>query len=229
MGRTSLAALSVVAFLLLASLSAAQLGEVAGQPLVNVSVGGSNSVQIIVLNQANYSLPVRVVPPTLTSSTPNAITPTVTLSPMNGNIPPRGSLVINITVKVPGGDKPGYVWTGVMQVLTSPATTGQSGATIIEGVAKTITVTATKPIFNIYEYLIPAAIVIVIVAAVGAFLKLRKKPATKKAKAQASAKSKSAKGKKSRRAARKTTKRKSSGAKRKKATRARGRSQRRRR
>ncbi len=201
MNRTSLAVLSLFSFLFLfSSISTAQLGEVAGQPHFNVSIGGSNSIQITVINEATYPLPVRVILPSLTSTDANAITPDLTANPMVATIPAGKELNINLTVRMPGGtNKPGYSWSGILQVVTAPNSTsgGSTGATIIEGVAKIVSISAIKSTFNIYDYLIPAVIVIIVVAAIvvaykkGMFARKKKaQPTAAKTKAAATRKGK---------------------------------------
>ena len=176
-----LLALSICSFLLIASISAAQLGEVAGQPHFNVSIGSSNTLTVTVTNQAQYPLPIKVILPTLMSNDANAITPGVAASPMAGNIPAEGQLQINVTVYMPGGtNMPGYTWTGIMQVLAVPANSSSSGgmgASILAGVAKVITVTATEGVHatKTYDYITPLGIAAIIVASAGLLAAYRRK------------------------------------------------------
>jgi len=182
MNRSSLAVLSLFSFLLLfTSISVAQLGEVAGQPHFNVSIGARETLPVILVDQASYPLPVRVMLPTLTSKDANAISPILSASPMEGNIPADGELQINVTAYMPGGtNKPGYTWTGVMQIITVPTNASApsaGGASILEGVAKIITVTATQHVSSLWDYLVPAVVVVVVIAAAGAaFLFYRGRP-----------------------------------------------------
>lgn len=172
MNKSGLAVFSLFSFLLIfSSISVAQLGEVAGQPTINVSIGSSNSVIITVVNQAGTPLPVKVILPSLVSKDANAITPTVTASPLEANVPAGGSLNINLSVYMPGGtNKPGYTWTGIMQIVTVPTSSGTGsgeGAAIIEGVAKIVTVNAAQHIPSIWDYLwLIVLVVIVIVVAI---------------------------------------------------------------
>jgi hypothetical protein len=189
MNKSGLAVLSLFSFLLIfSSISVAQLGEVAGQPTVNVSIGSSNSVIITVVNQAGTPLPVKVILPSLVSKDANAITPTVSANPLEGNVPAGGDLHINLTVYMPGGtNKPGYTWTGIMQIVTVPTTSGAGaggGAAIIEGVAKIVTVNAAQHISSIWDYLwiIVLVVVIVVVAIVVLIAKMKGMLGGKKAK-----------------------------------------------
>lgn len=170
MNKSALAVLSLFSFLLIFStISVAQLGEIAGQPHFNVSIGGRQSLAVTVVNQADYPLPMKVILPNLVSKTANAVTPTFTANPMMGNVPPGGSLRINITVYMPGGtNKPGYSWTGVMQMVVVANSSVTNGASITEGVAKLITVDAAPHIPSIWDYawlmvLVVAAVVVVVV------------------------------------------------------------------
>jgi hypothetical protein len=225
MNKSTLAVLSLFSFLLIfSSISVAQLGEVAGQPSFNVSIGNSNTLVITVINQASYPLPIKVILPPLVSKDANAITPTVTAFPLVGNIPAQGEMKINVTVYMPGGtNKPGYTWQGVLQVITvpTPAASGSGGATgasILEGVAKIVTVTAKPYVFNIDNYIVYIVIAVVaVIAAVGVLVARSKgmlggrakkgKAASAKSKAALKAKGKKATSKK------KSTKRKASGKK----------------
>ena len=177
MDKSALAALSIFSFLLIfTSISAAQLGEVAGQPHFNVSIGSSNSIIITVVNQAGYPLPVKVLLPNLLSKTANTVTPVVTAVPMEGNVPSGGDLHINVTVYMPGGtNMPGDTWTGIMQVVTvSNSSSGSGGgAQILEGVAKIVTVTATAHISSLWDYLWIAVVIVVIVVILVVLLLLR--------------------------------------------------------
>jgi hypothetical protein len=179
MRRYSLAVFSLFSFLLFFSMvSSAQLGEVAGQPHFNVSLGGSNSINITVINEATYPLPITVLLPTLTSTDPNAITPGIMAYPMHAVIPAGKELQINITVHMPEGtNKPGYSWSGILQVLTVPNSSsgGGGGASIIEGVAKIVSISATKHVASIWDYIVPIGVVVIIVAAVAGILVARSK------------------------------------------------------
>ena len=130
------------------------------------------------INEAPYPLPIRVILPSLTSTDANAITPVITASPMEAPYPPIRTS-INVTVQMPGGtNKPGYSWGGILQVLTVPNSTatggGATGATIIEGVAKIISITAAPHVTTIWDYLLPIAIVAIIVVAAGILVARRK-------------------------------------------------------
>lgn len=204
MNRSSLVAFSLFSFILITSIAAAQLGEVAGQPTFNTSIGGTNTIQITIINQANYQLPVKVILPVLTTKDANTITPTVTAAPMVGNVPPDGQLHINVTVYVPGGtNKPGDSWTGVLQIVTIPTTSSSAGgATILEGVAKVVTINAGQPTFNISDYLIPIAVVVIVaVAAAGVYMMRKKgKGPSRKSSAAAKRSTRGRKGSRSRKA-----------------------------
>jgi len=172
---------SFLAFVLSASFSSAQLGEVAGQPSFNVSLGGSESFTITVLNSGSTPMPVQVILPTL-NNIANTTTPTVTANPISGTIPPDSSMNINVTVSMPSNSKNlGHVWTGVLQVVENYSTPGSSsggmGATFKAGVAKIVTITAHVPKFNILEFLVPVVVVIVIGGAGAYYYAVRKKAA----------------------------------------------------
>ncbi|MGC8622420.1 MAG: hypothetical protein ACP5UC_00435 [Candidatus Micrarchaeia archaeon] len=160
----------------------AQLGEVAGQPSFNVSLGGSESQTITIINEGSVPLPFRVVLPSL-NTIANTTTPAVTAFPMSGSIAPNSEFEINVTVHMPSNSKNlGHTWTGVMQIIENStiSTSGASGegAVIVEGVAKIITITASQPKFNILEIIVPA---IIVVAAVGAGVALYYRNKSKKA------------------------------------------------
>lgn len=194
MGKYSTSLLLLISILLIGStilVSSAQLGEIAGQPTIPVNLGGSNSVNITVVNQGSTPLPIRVVLPML-NTIKNTTTPIVTASPMNGSIPPNSEFVIKLTVYMPSAkNKAGLSWTGIMQIIEVPPNTpasATSSAQIIAGVAKIVTIDSIAPVFDIYEYLIPAIVIIVIV--VVALYLYRSKKAKPKAAATAKSSSK---------------------------------------
>ncbi len=168
MNKSSLAVLSLFSFLLIfTTVSVAQLGEVAGQPHFLVNLGGSNSIVITILSQAGYPLPIKVILPTLTSTDANAITPIVTATPMEANVPVGGDLYINVTVHMPEGtNKPGYSWSGVLQVVAVSNSSSGGGAQILEGVAKIVSVTAEQHVPSIWDYLWLMILIVAIVVAI---------------------------------------------------------------
>lgn len=161
-----LAALSILLFTALVPV--AQLGEIAGQPHFNVSLGGSETINITIINQGNAPLPFRIVLPTLTTI-PNTTTPIVTATPLNSSIPPHSNSKISVTVHMPEGkNRPGLTWTGILQIVelsTNSTSSGGASASVVEGVAKIVTITSTAHVFSIWD-IVPYAIVIIVIVAV---------------------------------------------------------------
>ncbi|MEM3661942.1 MAG: hypothetical protein QXG73_03885 [Candidatus Micrarchaeaceae archaeon] len=172
--------------LLIPSIAYAQLGEVAGQPFFNVSIGSSESITITIINSGSTPIPFRVVLPTLNTIV-NTTQPIVTASPSSGAIPAGSSMSINVTVQMPSDKRNiGHTWTGVLQINeVSNATTGPGmGAVITAGVAKIITIYASPPKFNPFIYVIASIIIAAIVVVLVYLLVVRKRaPARAKARA----------------------------------------------
>ncbi len=95
-----------IALSLLININYAQLGEVAGQLNFNVNLSSSQTQQMIIINSGKTNLQYEVFAPTL-QMIANTTTPTITVSPINGTLRPYEQQTINITVYMPGGDKPG--------------------------------------------------------------------------------------------------------------------------
>jgi len=147
----------------------AQLGEVAGQPFFNVSIGSSKSLTVTIINEGSSPLPFKVILPTLNTIV-NTTQPIVTANPMDGAIPAGSSMAINVTVQMPYDKRNvGHTWTGILQVIeVSNATSGGGmGAVIIAGVAKIVTIYASEPVFNIIPYIIGGIVAVVVVAGGG--------------------------------------------------------------
>jgi len=156
----------------------AELGEVAGQPNFNVSLGQSETLNVTLLNSGDEPIGFSVVMPVL-STVPDATTPTVTAYPMNGIIQPRSPYRVAITVHMPTAkNKPGLSWTGVMQFLQVSNVSNPGGAVLQVGVAKIVTITAmaaAKPEPS-EMYLLFAALAVVCAGAVAYYVvKLRAK------------------------------------------------------
>lgn len=216
-----------------AYIAKAQLGEVAGQPSFNVSLGSSESITVTIINEGSVPLPFKVILPTL-NTIANTTTPSVTASPMSGSIAPNSDTSINVTVNMPSNSKNlDHTWTGVMQIVENSAvsTSGSSGegAVIVEGVAKIITITASPPKFNIFEIIVPAVIVVAVAGAgVALYYRNKGKKALESRKARRAEVAKAIKGRKGRKTERKKTAtrkrtRTSSKTKRRKGTRSRAR------
>lgn len=190
----------------------AQIGEVAGHLAFSVQVGHTQSLQLTVLNEGGSSIGFSVIVPTQlqVTSGPNSIIgqtqPTVTAFPLNGTIPSRGSVAINVTVFMPLNDTPGQAsWEGIIQVLQSSNLTNPGGAVLQEGVAKifsaaaipsTTTTTSTTSSSSVPQgpvaatsggLLVPIIIVIIVVAIVAYYVKSRKPAATRRAPGRAPA------------------------------------------
>ncbi len=156
----------------LAAVSSAQLGEQAGQPTLNVSVGGSAVFNYSVMNSGSSTINFTVILPVL-NTIPHNATPTVTITPMSGSLPPGGSKTISIRVSVPSGDKVGLKWQGVVQVVEvvpSVSSSGGLGATINAGIAKILTIYSTAPKTSPILYYIIAIVVVAVIAVAAYYL-----------------------------------------------------------
>ncbi|MCL5680207.1 MAG: hypothetical protein M1465_02620 [Candidatus Marsarchaeota archaeon] len=158
--------LSFSLFLILGTMAYAQLGEQAGQPSFNISVGSSSTFNYSILNSGSSPIPFKVVPPTL-NIIPHNATPIVTVVPMNGTLAPNSQQVISIRVSIPYSDKPYLKWQGILSVVEVSPTqniTGGTGAVIEAGIAKIVTIESApaKGIPEIY-YIISALVVIIAV------------------------------------------------------------------
>ena len=172
------------------ALSYAQLGEQAGQPTMNVSVGSSATFNYSILNGGSTPINFTVILPTL-NTIPHNATPTVTVTPMNGTLAPHSNMAVSIKVDVPGSDKPGLEWQGIVQVVEAAPTkitSSGEGAVITAGVAKILTIysAAPKPIPLIYYIVAIVVVVIVIVAVISAVILRRSSKARTRMVARAS-------------------------------------------
>ncbi|MEM3753749.1 MAG: hypothetical protein QW778_04075 [Candidatus Micrarchaeaceae archaeon] len=176
-------------FLLLSvsEIAYAQLGEVAGQPFFNVSIGSSESITVTVINSGSVPIPFRVLLPTLNTIV-NTTQPIVTASPSSGTIPAGSSMGINVTVQMPPDKRNiGHTWTGILQVVEVSNTTAGPGmgAVITAGVAKIITIYASPPKFNPFIYIVGGIIIVAVVAVLLAYLIVVRKRTPARAKAKA--------------------------------------------
>lgn len=173
------AALALVVLLFaLSTVSYAQLGEQAGEPFFNISVGSSSTFNYSILNSGSTPINYTVILPKL-NTIPHNATPTVTVTPMNGTLGPSSQQVISIRVSIPSSDKPHLKWQGILSVVeTSAATniTSGAGAVIRAGVAKIVTVESepSKGLPLIYYMVAILAVIIVVVVAVYAKFSVRR-------------------------------------------------------
>ncbi len=196
------------------SLAEAQLGEVAGQPFFNVSIGSSKSLTVTIINEGSSPLPFKIILPTL-NTIANTTQPVVTASPMGGAIPAQGSMKINVTVQMPSDKRNmGHTWTGILQIVevNNATSSGGMGAVIVAGVAKIVTIYASKPVFNPLPYIIAGIVAVVVVVGGGSYYLHAKRKAAKAARLKAAKRiAKKVKGKRAkprRKAAKKATARK---------------------
>lgn len=185
----------------------AQFGEQAGQPTLNVSLGGSATFNYSVLNFGSTPRNFTVVSPTL-NTIPHNATPTVTVTPMSGFINPGAQQEISIKVSMPSSDKIGLKWQGIVQVVEVAPSSGSSGgmgATITAGVAKILTIYSIAPKASpLIYYIISIAIVIIVIAVVAYFVAIKRKARVKRKKERRAIRKvkKGAKGRKKRKVAR---------------------------
>lgn len=173
------AALALVVLLFaLSTVAYAQLGEQAGEPFFNISVGSSSTFNYSILNSGSTPINYTVILPKLNTIPYNA-TPTVAVTPMNGTLGPDSQQVISIRVSIPSSDKPHLKWQGILSVVeTSAATniTSGAGAVIREGVAKIVTIESAPPKAGIpLVYYLIAVLIAIVVVAVAAYAKLSRK------------------------------------------------------
>lgn len=180
-GRTA-ALLFIAAAIVAASAyyASADLGMVAGPLNFNVSVGGYETLQFRAFNSGNQPISFNVVPPSFTEIA-NQSTPSVTISPANGTMAPHTELLFNVTVHVPGKDKPGDFWDNIIQVVEVSNVTNTNGATVLEGVGKEISVTSapSKTDYPLIIGVIIAAAIIVSASALHLKRRMRRSPQPK--------------------------------------------------
>lgn len=162
-------------FMLFAALAAslaivanAQIGEVAGTPHFNVSLGGTETLNYTVLSAANYPIGFNVSQIHV-NHLPGETDPVVTVSPTNGIIQPHTPVQLNVTVYMPTtNNTSGDVWHGYVSVVAVPVNnTGgsQGGASIQAGTLKQLYIAAAPAKTN--WLLIGAAVIVVVVVVVG--------------------------------------------------------------
>jgi hypothetical protein len=175
----------------LLNLSFSSIGQIAGPLNFNVSIGGTQSQTLTIINSGdepiNYSST-----PTVTTLIPNATMPQITINPSNGIVEPHGRVCLNVTVYMPGNkNKPGMKWQGYVSTVELTTMSMVGGANIQAGVLKMMAITAAPPKIPIMLYAgIAIAVAIVVIAIVAYYLKKRGK---KKAGAVAARASKRAK------------------------------------
>lgn len=175
-------------FLLLQSVYG-QFGEVAGQPTINVPLGGANATNVTLANSGPTPIRFTSVLPSFTNygkTTP----PVITLIPENGTIPPYSDLNIEIRAYLPAhNNSVGDSWTGIVQFVEVSNTTNAGGAVINAGLAKILTVKAAHPKLDLLLY--AAAVIVLVLIALVSYLALRKRKRAKKAASAKAAKSES--------------------------------------
>jgi len=184
--NANLAYVSIFLVLVFSSAIAnAQIGVVAGQPVFNISIGDSQTLNVILVNSGDDPIGFSAAPVSLTAI-PNATTPTVTVYPMNGTILGHGSFKVSVTVYIPyDKNKPGLSWTGLLQFLQASNATNPGGAVLQIGVLKVLTVNAAEAIFPMTLFIISIVIVvIVIIAIIIILLYLRRRKKKKEATAK---------------------------------------------
>ncbi|MDE1856704.1 MAG: hypothetical protein KGH98_01315 [Candidatus Micrarchaeota archaeon] len=161
-------------FLLLAILAGsialvadAQIGEVAGTPHFNVSLGSTQTLNYTILSAANYPIGFNVSQIHINHIN-NKTDPVVSVSPMRGIIQPHTPVQLNVTVYMPTtNNTPGDVWHGYVSVVaTSVNSTGGSlgGASVQAGTLKQLYIAASPAKTN--WLMIGGAVVAVIIVIV---------------------------------------------------------------
>ena len=178
MKLTYLSLLLLSVLVSLAAIPAAQLGEQAGQPNMNVPLGGSATFNYSILNAGASPINFTVILPTL-NTIPHNTTPTVAVTPMSGTLAPYSQHTISIMVSLSGSDKTNLTWQGVLQVVEATPQTVSSGgasATITAGVAKILTIHSVAPKgWPIIYFVVLFAAVAVVISAASYLLFMRKK------------------------------------------------------
>ncbi|MGC8694066.1 MAG: hypothetical protein ACP5RI_00370 [Candidatus Micrarchaeia archaeon] len=139
--------LTIIFLFALSTFTFSQLGQEAGQPYINVSVGSTSNYSYLIFNSGSNSIYYQVVLPTL-NNIPNSITPTVLVTPMNGTLAPDSQQVINIKVSIPSNDAPYLKWQGILQIIETSSiqnSTSGMGIVIREGIAKILTIESLPP------------------------------------------------------------------------------------
>lgn len=166
----------IFAAILIFSLPAvsADLGMVAGPLNFNVSAGGHETMQFRAFNNGGSSINFNVIPPSY-AQIPNQTTPTIVITPQNGSIAPHSQLTFNVTVYMPGNDKPGDFWDNIAQVVAVGNATSASGATVSAGVGKEISITSApaKTDWTLIYAAAAFAVIVVVIAACAYYFLLR--------------------------------------------------------
>ncbi len=170
--------------ILVSTIVYAQLGEVAGPVAFDVNISSSQTLQLNVINSGNSPIFYKIILPALVSHQVNSTTPNITSStPLIGTIMPYEQMSVNLTVYMPSGkNKPGYSWSGIVQVVETTNQTQAGGAVVQGGVAKIISISASEPKpLNPLIYL--AGVIVIAAIAAFAYKKaiVSKKPARKSA------------------------------------------------
>lgn len=162
------------------------IGEVGGSLFFNVSLGSTQTNSMTIINAGDEPLGFRMVLPTLTLrsniynfTAANTTLPVITISPMNGTMPPHTQQQINVTVYMPvGTNKPNLTWEGLVQALATGNPAQVGGASIQGGVGKVITIRSApeKPLIIPFSAIL---LVIMIAAGTGLYYATRKKKETR--------------------------------------------------
>lgn len=176
----------VLSLILIVGVASSQFGMMAGQPHLNVYIGGSNTTNITLMNTGSMPISFNVILPVF-PNLKNESVPNVTMSVTSGTIPPHQNMKIYITASLPkNGVKANDTWEGVIQFVQVANTTNPGGAVVASGLAKILTVTAIPAPFSFpWDSVIG---VIVLVAIVGTITKLYLTKGRRKASARKSAK-----------------------------------------
>jgi len=159
--------------------SYAQLGEQAGQPFFNVSLGSSEMFNYSIINSGSAPIGFQVILPAL-NTIPHNTTPTVVVTPMNGTLQPNSQQTISITVYMPSSNKPGLKWQGILQVVetsTQQSSSSGMGATLRAGVAKIVTIESAPPKPLPLVYYVVSAIVVIVIIVIVAYLFIARRKA----------------------------------------------------
>ena len=172
------AGLRLAPFLFLAfsifSLSYAQFGEVAGPVNFNVTLGSSQTLNMTIVNTGNSAVKF-VATLGYLSTVINETAPNITISPSNGTVAGHTQETLAITVHMPSADTPGTSWIGIVSVAeVSNSTPIGGGAYLQAGVAKNISIVASKPVGSIVPYVILAVLLIILAAAIWYYTRNRK-------------------------------------------------------
>lgn len=186
MRNVKIASLLVIVLSLLSfSIAHGQLGEVAGQVHFNVSIGGSQTLNMTVVNSGSSSVGFTASLNSITKIA-NTTTPKVTVSPASGVLLPHQQENLQITVSMPYNSKDiGKGWEAIISVVEqSNSSSSSGGITVQEGVAKIITISAKQPTFPLLIIIIIVVIVAVVAGAAFYFIKIRGKKPSKKSSAK---------------------------------------------